>query len=108
MVIEWLKFQVASEFREVFIQTDAAIWTTALESYPGFLGKMVWTNPDNPSEIVLVIHWASREEWKAIPQADLEQIDQEFDQAIEFDYEWLESKEYQVRRFLTMQSLVLG
>ncbi|MCG8362711.1 MAG: TIGR03792 family protein [Pseudanabaenales cyanobacterium] len=99
MVIEWLKFRVAPEFREAFIQKDTDIWTTALASYPGFLGKMVWINPNDPTEIVLVIHWATREAWKVIPQADLDQVDQQFDQAIEFDYEWVESKEYQVRRF---------
>ncbi len=100
MVIEWLKFRVAPEFRELFIQKDTDIWTTALERYPGFLGKMVWIDPHDSEEIVLVIHWATREEWKAIPQADLDQIDQRFAQAIEFDYEWVEAKEYQVRRFL--------
>lgn len=99
MVIEWLKFRVAPEFREAFIETDYDIWTTALKRYPGFLGKMVWIHPNDPTEVVLVIHWRTREEWKAIPQEDLDQIDQQFDQAIEFDYEWVESKEYQVRRF---------
>ena len=101
MVIEWLKFRVAPEFREVFIQIDTDIWTRALERYSGFLGKMVWISLTDLTEVVLVIHWATREEWKAISQTDLDQIDRQFDQTIEFDYELVESKEYQVRRFPT-------
>ena len=91
MVIEWLKFRVAPEFREPFIQIDTDIWTSALENYPGFLGKMVWISPIDLTELILVIHWATREDWQAVPQTDINQIDQQFDQAIEFDYELVES-----------------
>ncbi|MEH1935934.1 MAG: TIGR03792 family protein [Nostoc sp.] len=41
MVIEILKFKVAPNLREDFIQKDAQTWTTALPEYPGFLSKEV-------------------------------------------------------------------
>ncbi|WP_425469059.1 TIGR03792 family protein, partial [Pediococcus acidilactici] len=50
MVIEWLKFKVVSN-RERFVQKDAEIWTEALARYPGFLGKEVWLNPKESTEV---------------------------------------------------------
>ncbi|MEH1876125.1 hypothetical protein [Nostoc sp. S13] len=41
MVIELLKFKVAPNLCEDFIQKDAQIWTTVLAEYPRFLGKDV-------------------------------------------------------------------
>lgn len=66
MVIERLKVKVSPELRERYIQKDAEIWTAALSSYPGFLGKEVWIDPEL-SEVVLVICWANREQWKLFP-----------------------------------------
>ncbi|RUT07667.1 hypothetical protein DSM106972_019270 [Dulcicalothrix desertica PCC 7102] len=102
MVIELLKFKVPSQRREIFISLDDEIWTTALAKYPGFLGKEVWINPNVPEEITLVIQWATREQWKAIPEKDLEPIYQQFDTALGFAYQMVESSEYQVRKFLQM------
>jgi uncharacterized protein (TIGR03792 family) len=99
VVIELLKFKVPSEQREKYIQKDSEIWTTALAKYPGFLGKQVWINPNAPEEITFVIHWATREHWKAIPQNELDIISKNFDTAIGFSAEMVESSEYQVRKF---------
>ncbi|NDJ21876.1 TIGR03792 family protein [Nostoc sp. B(2019)] len=99
MVIEFLKFHVAPDLRENFIQKDAEIWTAALAKYPGFLGKEVWITPDNSKEVILIIHWATREQWKAIPQADLQAIEDKFAQAVGKSHPIVESAEYQVRKF---------
>ncbi|PSF38853.1 TIGR03792 family protein [Aphanothece hegewaldii CCALA 016] len=99
MVIEWLKFKINQE-REKFIEKDAEIWTASLSKYPGFLGKEIWINPNNESEIIFIIRWKTREEWKAIPQSILDETEKKFAQALENrSYEMLESKEYQVRKF---------
>jgi uncharacterized protein (TIGR03792 family) len=99
VVIELLKFQVDPNQRENFIQKDGEIWTTALAKYPGFLGKEVWINPNNPTEVIFIIRWETLEQWKAIPQADLEKIEQKFAQALTNTYQLIESAEYQVRKF---------
>lgn len=100
MVIEWLKVRVAEALRERYIQKDEEIWTTALARYPGFLGKEIWLNPDHPDEIVMVIQWQSREQWKAIPEEALEQVEREFDRALgTSDYKIVEAKEFVVRKF---------
>ncbi len=85
--------------RERYIHQDAEIWTTALAQYPGFLGKEVWINPNDSTEILLIMHWATREQWKAIPLEDLAAIESRFAQSVGETYELVESAEYQVRKF---------
>lgn len=99
MVIEWLKFKMAPELREQFIQVDATVWTPFLASYPGFLSKEVWINPAEAAAVVMVIHWASKEAWKAIPEEPIKAVEQQFNQAFGHPYELLEGVEYQVRKF---------
>lgn len=99
MVLEWLKVKVPAHLREQYVQKDAEIWTTALQQYPGFMGKEVWISPDDPTEVSMVIRWASREQWKSIPVEELDAIAQKFDQALGFDYDMIEEKEYHVRKF---------
>ncbi len=99
MVIELLKFRVAPEERENYIQKDAEIWTTGLAKYPGFLGKEVWINPNDPTELILIIRWATREEWKAVPLEDLQIIEDKITQIMGRSYPIIESAEYQVRKF---------
>jgi uncharacterized protein (TIGR03792 family) len=97
MVIEFLKFKVASGMRENYIQKDAEIWTTALAEYPGFLDKEVWINPHDPTEVILIIRWATKEQWQAIPSPKLQAIEQKFNAALGNTYDLVESREYQVQ-----------
>lgn len=98
MEIEWLKVRVSPELREQFVQKDAEIWTSALSKYPGFLNKEVWISPDNLAEVILVIHWQSFEQWKAIPAEELERIEAEFNRAMGNTYTIVEGLRYQVRK----------
>lgn len=84
--VEWLKFQVQSEQQARFIEQDAAIWTPVLSSYPGFQNKEIWSNPTHPDELVIVTHWASIEQWQAIPQDVLERTTRRFHQAMGAEY----------------------
>ena len=99
MVIELLKVKIPPDLREKYIQKDAEIWTAALAKYPGFIAKEVWINPNDPTEIVLIIRWQTREHWHAIPEADLQAIALKFDAAMGKSYPIVESAEYQVRKF---------
>ncbi|MDZ7958879.1 MAG: TIGR03792 family protein [Aulosira sp. DedQUE10] len=95
MVIEFLKFKIASEMQEIFIEKDTEIWTTALAQYPGFLGKEVWINPQDPTEIIFVIRWATREQWQVISPEELAAVEQKFAAALGDTYELVELAEYQ-------------
>lgn len=100
MVIEWLKVRVDEQWRERYVQIDEEIWTAALARYPGFLGKEIWLSPSHPDEVIMIIQWATREQWKAIPAADLKLIEQQFDRALGTrDYKIVEEKEFVVRKF---------
>lgn len=70
MVIERLGYRVPRATQEAFLAADAAIWTVALATRPGFLGKEVWRPAEDPDRLELIIRWESRAAWKAVP-ADL-------------------------------------
>ncbi len=99
MVIELLKFRIAPKHREKYIHRDAQIWTAALANYPGFIGKELWINPNDPTELVMVIRWETREQWKSILTEEVDAITERFDRDLGFTYEMVESSEYQVRKF---------
>ena len=95
MVIEWLKFRVISQLQDKFLQKDAEIWTPLLASYPGFLGKETWLVPEKTEEIVFVIRWHTREQWKSIPLQVLFETEREFSLQMGVNtYEMIETREY--------------
>lgn len=100
MVIEWLKFRVAPDAREKFIKQDEAIWTAALSSRSGFVGKEVWLAPDKANEVIFVIRWQTRQQWKSISLDFLTATEEEFARAMgKTKYKMIESKEFQIRKF---------
>ncbi|MCU0542700.1 MAG: TIGR03792 family protein [Oscillatoriaceae cyanobacterium Prado104] len=96
MIIEWLKFKVPAEKSDAFIKRDEEVWTAGLKSFPGFLGKETWINTEQ-EEVVMLIRWRSREEWKSVPQSIIDELDSKMG---ELQMPIAESKEYQVRKFL--------
>jgi uncharacterized protein (TIGR03792 family) len=96
VAVEWLRIKVNPAQRQRYLQKDAEIWTPALKRYSGFIDKTVWLNPNDDAEVIIVVRWASREQWFAIPQADLDAIEQRFDKAFPFKYRIQEVREYQV------------
>ena len=98
MMIEWLKARVPIDLKSRYLQLDAEIWTPVLAQCPGFLGKQVWTSPEDPTEVVLVMQWASRSQWKAIPIDLLRETEQQFVQALGVSVPFVETREYEVAR----------
>ena len=75
MIVEFLRITCPPEKREAFIQRDAEVWTRRLMTQPGFLGKEVWTNPDDPDHIYLAIHLESRARLSAISKEWCDETD---------------------------------
>jgi uncharacterized protein (TIGR03792 family) len=96
MVIEWLQFKVPQEKWEAFLERDEEVWTQGLKQYPGFLGKETWIDPQK-EEIVLVIRWETRQQWKSIPQDEIDALDRRMG---DLRMPIVNSYEYQVRKFL--------
>lgn len=86
MVIEQLTFEVPLADQPRFLALDAAIWTTALAAQPGFLGKEVWREAAAPDRLHLIIRWADRDSWRAVPTDLLARTDAAFAAALGVSY----------------------
>ena len=96
MVIEWLKFKVPAEKWEAFIQRDEEVWTAGLKNFPGYLGKEIWVDSVE-NEVVMLIRWESRDQWKSVPQSTIDELDRQMG---DLQIAIAESREYQVSKFL--------
>lgn len=100
MVIEWLQFEVVPTAKAIFIEKDDEIYTSFLKGYPGFLGKEIWVSPREETEVIVVVHWQSKDDWMSVPEADLIVVEKQFSSAVGADnYRLIEVREYQVRKF---------
>ena len=94
-VIEELSFQMAPETVDHFIEQDAAIWTKAIASRPGFLKKEVWRDRKQPGMVRLIVHWQSMQHWMDVPKKLLQDTDQAFAKAMEgHSFKMVSSKAY--------------
>ncbi|MEG4206528.1 TIGR03792 family protein [Microcoleus sp. Pol7_A1] len=96
MIIEWLRFKVPPEKWEAFIRRDEEVWTTGLRNFPGYLGKEIWVDAVE-NEVVMLIRWETREQWKSVPQSTIDELDAHMG---DLQIAIAESREYQVRKFL--------
>ena len=76
-VIEELTITVEPSDRAAYLERDAEDWTPYLAERDGFLGKEIWLPDDEPGTIVLIIRWASMEQWKRISPAQVAAVDQQ-------------------------------
>jgi uncharacterized protein (TIGR03792 family) len=86
LVIEQLSFEVPVADQPRFLAADAMIWTKALAAQPGYLGKEVWREAATPDRLHLVIRWADRAAWKAVPAELLSRTDAAFVAALGVSY----------------------
>ena len=96
MIIEWLRFKVPPEKWEAFIQRDEEVWTAGLKNFPGYLGKEIWVDSVE-NEVVMLIRWETREQWKSVLQSTIEELDRQMG---DLQIAIAESREYQVSKFL--------
>ena len=94
MIIEWLRFKVPPEKWEAFIQRDEEVWTAGLKKIPGYLGKEIWVDAAE-NEVVMLIRWETREQWKSVPQSIIDELDSLMG---DLKITIAESREYQVRQ----------
>ncbi|MEY3463570.1 MAG: hypothetical protein RLZZ468_1348 [Cyanobacteriota bacterium] len=78
-VIELLRLQVPTAARQAWLEAERGSWEPWLERQPGFLGRELLWDPQR-QEGTLVIRWASREQWKAIPATEVERVQRCFEQ----------------------------
>ena len=73
VVVEHLRIKVPADGRQAWLQAEQGSWEPWLQTQDGFLGReLLWDS--EREEGTLLIRWASREQWKAIPEADVEAV----------------------------------
>jgi uncharacterized protein (TIGR03792 family) len=97
MVIEWLVIRVPLADQGRYLEQDAAIWTQALATNAGFLGKEVWVREGDAEVLNLVIRWDSMAQWKAVPAGLLAATQAAFVAALGVEYPVLDCIAYEVR-----------
>jgi uncharacterized protein (TIGR03792 family) len=78
-VVEHIKLKVPEEARQAWLEAERQSWEPWLARQSGFLSReLLWDS--STEEGTLLIRWASREQWKAIPHAEIEAVQQRFEQ----------------------------
>jgi uncharacterized protein (TIGR03792 family) len=77
-VIEHLRVQVPAAARLAWLEAEQASWEPWLQRQPGYLGRELHWDSEH-QEGQLLIRWASREQWHAIPRAEIEQVQERFE-----------------------------
>jgi len=78
-VVEHLRVKVPAEARQAWLEAERGSWEPWLAQQPGFLGRDLLWDPEH-EEGTLLIRWASRAQWKAIAVADVEAVQERFEQ----------------------------
>ena len=77
-VVEHLRIKVPAEALNVWHRAEEGSWEPWLATQDGFLGRDLLWDPET-EEGTLLIRWASREQWKAIPAAEVAQVQEQFE-----------------------------
>lgn len=78
VVIEHLRLHVSKQFKDAWLSAEKISWEPWLKQQNGFLGRqLLWDR--NREEATLLISWASREEWKNIPNEEIENVQKRFE-----------------------------
>jgi uncharacterized protein (TIGR03792 family) len=78
VVVEQLRLRVPAEQRHAWLQAEEGSWGPFLARQDGFLGRDLFWDPAR-QEAVLLIRWASRTQWQAIPTAQLQEVQERFE-----------------------------
>lgn len=78
VVVEELRLRVPAEQRQAWLEAERGSWEPFLARQDGFLGRELFWDPTR-QEAVLLIRWASRDQWQAIPGAELQQVQERFE-----------------------------
>ena len=79
VVVEHLRIKVPANGRQAWLEAEQGSWEPWLQKQDGFLGReLLWDSARE--EGTLLIRWASREQWKAIPEAEVEAVQTRFEE----------------------------
>ena len=78
-VVELLRLGVPAAHYRAWLEAEKASWEPWLAKQPGFESRqLLWDR--QRQEGTLLIRWASRDQWKAIPEAEVGRVQERFEQ----------------------------
>lgn len=77
-IIEHLRVRVDEDAHQAWISAEQQCWEPWLEQQEGFVGRDLLWDPRR-QEGILLIHWASRESWLAIPPEEVAAVQARFE-----------------------------
>lgn len=77
-ITEQLRLKVPEDQRRIWLEAERATWEPWLAGQDGFLGRELLWDPVH-GEATLLIRWASRNQWKAIPQDEIDAVQARFE-----------------------------
>ena len=78
-MVELLRLGVPARHYRAWLEAEKASWEPWLAEQPGFQGRqLMWDR--QRQEGTLLIRWASRGQWKAIPEAEVGRVQERFEQ----------------------------
>jgi len=78
-VVEHLRVKVPARARQAWLEAERGSWEPWLAEQEGYLGRDLLWDAER-EEGTLLIRWASREQWKAIPLEEVEAVQERFEQ----------------------------
>ena len=80
-VIEQLRLKVPESQVQTWLDAEKQTWQPWLEQQDGFLGRDIAWDPVH-EEGQLLIHWTTRDQWKAINPDDVDMVQRQFDSVV--------------------------
>ena len=81
VVIEELRLNVPSKFREAWLQAEKEVWEPWLTNQNGFLGRQIFWNKDKEEALILV-NWKNKKLWKSISKEEVKKIQNKFEENV--------------------------
>ena len=78
-VVEHLRVKVPAEARQAWLEAERGSWEPWLAQQEGYLGRDLLWDAER-EEGTLLIRWASREQWKRISAAEVEAVQERFEE----------------------------
>jgi uncharacterized protein (TIGR03792 family) len=79
VVVEHLRVKVPADAVDAWLEAEQGSWEPWLAAQPGFLDRQLLWDAEQ-EEGTLLIHWRSRDQWKAISEEEIEQVQERFEE----------------------------
>ena len=80
-VIEELRLEIPSDFKEVWIKAEKEIWEPWLSTQDGYLGRKIFWDKEKEEALILVT-WKNKRLWKSISMKEVNEMQEKFEENV--------------------------